>query len=758
MLEALRDLARAARARSHAKVIAVTGSVGKTGTKEALRLALTADGETHASAASYNNHWGVPLSLARCPGSAKYAVFEIGMNHAGEITPLTKLVRPHVAIVTAIEPVHLEYFGSLEKIADAKAEIFAGIEPGGAAVLNRDNGQYARLAAAAKAAGVARIVSFGEHAKADARLLRHSLQADCSTVEASILGQEVTYKLGAPGKHLVLNSLGVLAAVSLVGADLALAALALNRLKAATGRGARTTLRTPSGSALLIDESYNANPASMAAAIALLGQAPVGPHGRRIAVLGDMLELGAQGAALHRAWPRRLRRANVDLVYCSRAADACAVGGSSLRPPGRLCRDRGGLEPAVLDAIRDGDAVMVKGSLGSKMGPIVKALERQFPRQAALEQAHESISQRFNPMFYWLTELSDKVSFLNVFRYITFRTGGAIVTALVFVFLFGGPMIDLLRIKQGKGQPIRTDGPQSHLVSKKGTPTMGGLMILSGLLVSTLLWANPTSPYVWIVLGVTLSFGLIGFYDDYLKVTKQSHAGFAGRTRLLAEALIAVIAVTALSHLGKGPIATSLVFPFFKELVINLGWAFVLLGTFVIVGAGNAVNLTDGLDGLAIVPVMIAAASFGLISYLVGNAVFAEYLQIHYVAGTGELAVLCGAVIGASLGFLWFNAPPASIFMGDTGSLSLGGLLGAVAVAIKHEIVLAIVGGLFVLEAVSVIVQVVSFKLTGKRVFKMAPIHHHYEQLGWTEPQIVIRFWIVAVVLALAGLATLKLR
>ncbi|MGC2712595.1 MAG: phospho-N-acetylmuramoyl-pentapeptide-transferase [Pseudolabrys sp.] len=361
-------------------------------------------------------------------------------------------------------------------------------------------------------------------------------------------------------------------------------------------------------------------------------------------------------------------------------------------------------------------------------------------------------------MFYWLTELSDKVSFFNVFRYITFRTGGAIVTALVFAFLFGGPIIDLLRIKQGKGQPIRSDGPQSHLVTKKGTPTMGGLMILSGLLVSTLLWANPKSPYVWVVLGVTLSFGLIGFYDDYLKISKQTHAGFSGRTRLIAEAVIAVAACTALMQLGRGPIATSLVFPFFKELVFNLGWAFVLVGAFVIIGAGNAVNLTDGLDGLAIVPVMIAAASFGLISYLAGNAVFAEYLQIHYVPGTGELAVLCGAVIGASLGFLWFNAPPASIFMGDTGSLSLGGMLGTIAVAIKHEIVLAIIGGLFVLEAVSVVVQVVSFKLTGKRVFKMAPIHHHYEELGWTEPQIVIRFWIVAVVLALAGLATLKLR
>ena len=361
-------------------------------------------------------------------------------------------------------------------------------------------------------------------------------------------------------------------------------------------------------------------------------------------------------------------------------------------------------------------------------------------------------------MFYWLADFSDTLSFLNVFRYITFRTGGSIVTALVFVFLFGGPIIDLLRIKQGKGQPIRLDGPKSHLVTKRGTPTMGGLMILSGLLVATLLWANPANPYVWIVLGVTLCFGAVGFYDDYLKVTKQTTGGFAGRTRFLAESVIALAACFALAHLSSGPVSTSLVFPFFKELMVNLGWGFFIFGAFVIVGAGNAVNLTDGLDGLAIVPVMIAAGSFGLITYLAGNAVFAEYLQIHYVAGTGELSVLCGAVIGASLGFLWFNAPPASIFMGDTGSLSCGGALGSIAVVTKHELVLVIIGGLFVLEAVSVIVQVVSFKLTGKRVFRMAPLHHHFEKKGWAEPTIVIRFWIIASILALAGLATLKLR
>src|ERR1700755_3242950 len=366
-------------------------------------------------------------------------------------------------------------------------------------------------------------------------------------------------------------------------------------------------------------------------------------------------------------------------------------------------------------------------------------------------------------MFYWLIDISSTFpgplrTLLNVFRYITFRTGGAVVTGALFVFLFGPWIIDHLRLRQGKGQPIRTDGAQSHLVTKKGTPTMGGLMILSGLVVSTVLWANPLNPYVWIVLAVTLGFGFVGFYDDYLKGTKQSHSGFAGRARLLLEGIIALVACYALVRLGRDATSTSLAIPFFKDLVINFGWFFVIFGAFVIVGAGNAVNLTDGLDGLAIVPVMIAGASFGMIAYLTGDALFADYLQINYVAGTGELAVLAGAVLGAGLGFLWFNAPPASIFMGDTGSLALGGMLGSIAVAVKHEIVLGVIGGLFVLEAVSVIVQGGSFKLTGKRVLKMAPIYHHFEQLGWTEPQIVIRFWIISVMLALAGLSTLKLR
>ncbi|MGE0846757.1 MAG: phospho-N-acetylmuramoyl-pentapeptide-transferase [Flavobacteriaceae bacterium] len=361
-------------------------------------------------------------------------------------------------------------------------------------------------------------------------------------------------------------------------------------------------------------------------------------------------------------------------------------------------------------------------------------------------------------MLYFLAELSDSLQIFNVFRYITFRAGAATVTAALIVFLFGPWMIRQLRVRQGKGQPIRDDGPVGHLLTKQGTPTMGGLMILASFVATSLLWGNLSSAYVWVVLLVTIGFGLIGFYDDYLKVTRSTHKGFSSRMRLLLEAAIAGLAVFCIMRLGQPPLSSGLTFPFFKDLVLQMGWFFIPFGAFVIVGAGNAVNLTDGLDGLAIVPVMIAAATFGTISYLAGNAIFADYLQIHFINGTGELTVLCGAMIGAGLGFLWFNAPPASIFMGDTGSLALGGMLGAVAVAIKHEIVLAIVGGLFVLEAVSVIVQVVSYKLTGKRVFKMAPIHHHFEQLGWKEPQIVIRFWIISIMLALAGLATLKLR
>ena len=361
-------------------------------------------------------------------------------------------------------------------------------------------------------------------------------------------------------------------------------------------------------------------------------------------------------------------------------------------------------------------------------------------------------------MLTMLAEYSGYISFLNVFRYITFRTVGATVTSLFFVFFFGPAIIAGLRVRQGKGQPIREDGPQSHLLTKKGTPTMGGLMILSGVLVATLLWCNPRNPYIWVVLGVTVSFGAIGFYDDYLKVTKQTHVGLSGRMRLLIEAAIGLVACYIMSSLGAGKLSTALTVPFFKDIIFDLGFFFLAFGAFVIVAAGNAVNLTDGLDGLAIVPVMIAAATFGFIAYLAGNAIFANYLQIHFTPGTGELAVVCGALIGAGLGFLWFNAPPAQIFMGDTGSLALGGLLGTIAVATKHEIVLGIVGGLFVLEAVSVIIQVASFKLTGKRIFLMAPIHHHFEKLGWKEPQIVIRFWIISVILALIGLSTLKLR
>ncbi len=367
-------------------------------------------------------------------------------------------------------------------------------------------------------------------------------------------------------------------------------------------------------------------------------------------------------------------------------------------------------------------------------------------------------------MLHYLSEFGDTIPLLNVFRYITFRTGGALMTSALIVFLFGPAIIRSLRGRQKKGQPIRADGPATHF-KKAGTPTMGGLMIIVGLVGSTLLWADLSSPLVWTVLLVTLTFGAIGFYDDYLKVTKASDKGFSGKQRLLLEFIVAAIACFIIMRTAEGvsdvagaDLSSALTFPFFKNLVLELGWFFIVFGAFVIVGAGNSVNLTDGLDGLAIVPVMIAAASFGVIAYLAGNKIFADYLQVHFTLGSGELAIICGAVIGAGLGFLWFNAPPAAIFMGDTGSLALGGLLGTVAVAAKHEIVLAIIGGLFVIEALSVVIQVASFKMTGKRVFKMAPIHHHFEQLGWTESQVVIRFWIISIMFALVGLATLKLR
>jgi phospho-N-acetylmuramoyl-pentapeptide-transferase len=379
-------------------------------------------------------------------------------------------------------------------------------------------------------------------------------------------------------------------------------------------------------------------------------------------------------------------------------------------------------------------------------------------------------------VFKFLGALSGDIQFLNLFNYITLRTAGAVITAIFVAFLIGKPMIDWLRRKQGKGQPIRQDGPQNHLLTKKGTPTMGGFIILFSVAIAGLLWADLTEPNVWAVLLVTFGFGAIGFIDDFRKVTKQRSDGLSSRMRLLLEFLVAMAAVLIMlaaqwqrngeaeagvvfwQALLQGGEFTSIAVPFFKDIMIPLGPLFVIFGMVVIVGAGNAVNFTDGLDGLAIVPVMIAGASFGFIAYLVGRVDYSAYLGIHHVPGSAEVSVLLGALLGGGLGFLWYNAPPARVFMGDTGSLALGGMLGAVAVATKHEIVLAIIGGLFVAEALSVIIQVAWFKATGKRVFLMAPIHHHFEKLGWAEPTIVIRFWIVAVMFALAGLATLKLR
>ena len=360
-------------------------------------------------------------------------------------------------------------------------------------------------------------------------------------------------------------------------------------------------------------------------------------------------------------------------------------------------------------------------------------------------------------MLYWLYEIAGGEGPFNLFRYITFRAGGAFFTALIFAFLFGRPLIDALRRVQKKGQPIRDDGPETHF-AKAGTPTMGGILILSALLVGTLLWARLGNGYIWIMLMVTYGYAAIGFADDYAKVSKHNTKGVSGRIRMGLGFGLALLAAAWTMYLHPDPLTGKLAFPFFKNLLLNLSLLYIPFAMIVIVGAANAVNLTDGLDGLAIMPVMIAAATFAVIAYAVGNATFADYLGVHRVPGSDELVVFVAALIGGGLGFLWYNAPPAAVFMGDTGSLALGGALGAMAVITKHEIVLAIVGGLFVVEALSVIIQVLYFKRTGKRVFLMAPIHHHFEKKGWKESQIVIRFWIIALVLALIGLSTLKLR
>jgi phospho-N-acetylmuramoyl-pentapeptide-transferase len=361
-------------------------------------------------------------------------------------------------------------------------------------------------------------------------------------------------------------------------------------------------------------------------------------------------------------------------------------------------------------------------------------------------------------LYALLLPLAGHVHGLNLFRYITFRAGGACLTALIISFWAGPKLIRLLKSVQRHGQPIRLDGPERHLIEKKGTPTMGGVLILLALGLSTLIWGNLANGYIWAVLLVTFGYGGIGFADDYLKLTRRNTKGVPGRVKLLAQAVIGLGAALWMLSLMPAPLGTELDVPVFKNLMIPFGFLFPLVAMFVLMGASNSVNLTDGLDGLAIVPTMIASGVFALIAYLVGNRIFAGYLEINFVPGAGELAVFCSALIGAGLGFLWFNAPPAAVFMGDTGSLSLGGALGAVAVATKSEIVLAIVGGLFVVETLSVIVQVFWFKRTGRRVFLMAPLHHHFEKKGWAEPTIVIRFWIISMILALVGLATLKIR
>ena len=647
-LDGLRGLAAFARARFKGRLVAVTGSVGKTTTKEMLRAILAAHGRTWAAEASHNNHWGLPLTLARLQRAAEYCVAEIGMNHAGEIAPLARLARPHVALITNVERVHIGHLGSIEAVADEKLAIQEGLD-GGTLVLPRDSAMFPRLAAGARHA----VRSFGRHAQADDRLIAAGSDATGTDLTAEIAATPVTLRLGAAGAHMAANAVAALSAAACLGADPVRGATALAGFAPVAGRGARRRIAVAGGEALLLDESYNASAVAVRAALAVLAAQPAA---RRVAVLGDMRELGDYGPAEHAGLAESAAEA-ADIVF------TCG-------PLMAHLRDR-------LPAARRGDHAAEFGSTGAAGGPGASP-RRCRARQGQPGQPHETRRGRHRRpglrkcglmLYNFIAPLADQFIAANLFRYLTFRAGAACITSLVLALMFGPAMIRRLRAIQRQGQPIRPDGPERHLIEKKGTPTMGGVLILASLAVSTLLWADLRNGFVWVVLLLTLSYGAIGFVDDYIKLSKADYKGLSSRGKLVLQSVFGIAAAAVLVWLIRGPLGTGLTVPFLKDVLIPLGFAFPLVAALVMVGFSNAVNLTDGLDGLAIVPTIIAAGVFALIAYLVGNRVFADYLQVNFVPGVGELAIFCSALIGAGLGFLWFNAPPAAVFMGDTGSL-----------------------------------------------------------------------------------------
>ena len=572
------------------------------------------------------------------------------------------------------------------------------------------------------------------------------------TVHAEIARRELRFEMQMHGIHWAQNALGVLACIDALGLSVDDAAARLASCPTPKGRGGRLSGRYQDCKVTLIDDSYNASPASMVAAFdSMTATAPT------IMILSEMRELGDATATEHAALMPHINGLSPRLVIALGSAMHDALGGlddaiaTIAAPRYKSCGAEFSKMPLKMVT-----SSLSKDHLGRGHGAFAMPFVPVSKPHHHPKHHHKMEGTAMLPDL--LVPLSDHFQPFNLFRYITFRTGGATITALLIALICGPAFIRWLKTHQTAGQPIRDDGPQSHLLTKIGTPTMGGLLILIAFAISTLLWMPLSNPYLWPVLLISLSFGAIGCLDDWMKLRKRSHNGMSARMKMLLQLVIAFFTTLIFIELSPEQLRYGVAVPFFKDTLFAMGIFYVPFAMMVIVGASNAVNLTDGLDGLAIVPVMIVAGCFALIAYLAGNYNFATYLQINFVPGTGDLAVMCGALIGAGLGFLWFNAPPARVFMGDTGSLALGGTLGAIAVATRHELVLAITGGLFVVETLSVILQVASFKLTGKRIFLMAPLHHHFEKKGWAEPTIVIRFWIIAVVLAVAGLSSLKLR
>lgn len=713
---------------------AMTGSSGKTTVKEMLASILrTQAGDAEsvlATRGNLNNDLGVPLTLLQLAPQHRSAVIELGASRIGEIAYTVELTRPHVAIITNAGTAHVGEFGGPEKIVEAKGEILEGLAADGTAVLNLDDKAFDTWKA--RASGRPLLTFSLDRPQADFRAA--DLQRDargCMGFRLQGVAGEAQVQLNLLGRHNVANALAAAAAAHALGVPLDGIVAGLQALQPVKGRAVAQL--TASG-LRVIDDSYNANPASMLAAIDILS----GFSGRTVLVLGDMGELGSWAEQAHRE-VGAYAAGKVSALYAVGPLMAHAV--QAFGATGRHFADQASLIGALATE-QPTTTILIK---------VPQRGDGQSRRGAVRFLRGESL------MLLLLAEyLQQFYKGFGVFQYLTLRGILSVLTALSLSLWLGPWMIRTLQIRQ-IGQAVRNDGPQSHL-SKKGTPTMGGALILTAIAISTLLWADLSNRYVWVVLVVTLLFGAIGWVDDYRKVIEKNSRGLPSRWKYFWQSVFGIGAAVFLYMTAETPIETTLIVPMLKSVEIQLGIFFVVLTYFVIVGSSNAVNLTDGLDGLAIMPTVMVAGALGIFCYLSGNVKFAEYLLIPNVPGAGELIVFCAALVGAGLGFLWFNTYPAQVFMGDVGALALGAALGTIAVIVRQEIVLFIMGGVFVMETLSVMIQVASFKLTGRRVFRMAPIHHHFELKGWPEPRVIVRFWIITVILVLIGLATLKLR